>query len=112
MTYLVISAVFLGAAVVVALCAAVLLHRSGRPAPFNWLALIAAGVLLLILTAIFDNLMIAVGLFSYAEEQISGIRLGLAPLEDFSYPLAAIILLPALWILLSRVGGGRRQDDH
>jgi hypothetical protein len=27
---------------------------------------------------------------------------GLAPLEDFSYPVAAVLLLPGLWILLDR----------
>ena len=43
---------------------------------------------------------------AYDDERISGVRIGLAPLEDFAYPLAAAILLPALWVALRR-----RRDD-
>ena len=50
--------------------------------------------------------MIAVGLFTYADEHIIGLRIGLAPLEDFAYTLAALILLPALWAFL------RSRHDH
>lgn len=59
-----------------------------------------AAVILGILTAIFDNVMIAAGLFTYPADRISGIRVGLAPIEDFAYPLCAAFLLPALWVLL------------
>ncbi|MDX2375731.1 lycopene cyclase domain-containing protein [Microbacterium sp. LRZ72] len=62
---------------------------------------LAAGVLI-VLTAVFDNVMIAVGLFHYPDEHLSGLRIGLAPLEDFAYPVAAAFLLPALWVLLTR----------
>ena len=59
--------------------------------------------ILLALTAVFDNLMIASGLFTYSDENISGVRLGLMPVEDFTYSLAAA------WILvpLAVVGPGR-----
>jgi lycopene cyclase domain-containing protein len=60
---------------------------------------IAAGVLVA-LTAVFDNLMIAAGLFSYPPEQISGVRIGLAPIEDFSYAVCAAYLVPAVFTLL------------
>jgi len=60
-----------------------------------------AAVILLALTAVFDNVMIAAGLFTYPAEHLSGLRIGLAPLEDFSYPLAAAFLVPAVWTLLS-----------
>ena len=53
------------------------------------------------LTLVFDNLMIAVDLFSYPPEHLSGLRLGLAPVEDFAYPLCAAFLLPALYTLLT-----------
>ncbi|MEV7875928.1 lycopene cyclase domain-containing protein [Microbacterium sp. NPDC089188] len=53
------------------------------------------------LTLVFDNLMIAVDLFSYPQEHLSGLRLGLAPIEDFAYPLCAAFLLPALYTLLT-----------
>ena len=60
---------------------------------------LAAGILVL-LTAVFDNLMIAAGLFTYPESLISGVRIGLAPIEDFAYPLCAAFLVPAVFTLL------------
>ncbi|GLJ78959.1 lycopene cyclase domain-containing protein [Microbacterium imperiale] len=65
-----------------------------------WSALAAVG--LLALTAVFDNVMIAVGLFTYPEVHLSGIRVGLAPIEDFAYPLCAAFLVPAVATLLER----------
>lgn len=61
-----------------------------------------SAVVLLALTAVFDNLMIAAGLFTYPSEHLSGLRIGLAPLEDFSYPLCAAFLVPAVFTLLDR----------
>ena len=61
-----------------------------------------AALVLLALTAVFDNVMIAVGLFTYPEEHLSGIRIGLAPLEDFAYPLCAAFLIPAVATLLEK----------
>ena len=61
---------------------------------------IAAGVLVA-LTAVFDNLMIAAGLFTYPESLISGVRIGLAPIEDFAYPVCAAFLVPAVFTLLA-----------
>ncbi|RPF22359.1 lycopene cyclase domain-containing protein [Myceligenerans xiligouense] len=95
MTYLVLSVLFLGVATGVS---AVVSWATGRRTPWRPAAL--AAVALLVLTAVFDNLMIAAGLFAYSDAQISGLRVGLAPVEDFAYPVAAVILLPALWSLL------------
>jgi small toxic polypeptide LdrA/B/C/D len=106
MTYWALNAVFLSAALAVAIPAASVLKGRGRKA-----ALAAAGcaaVVVLVLTAVFDNLMIAAGLFSYSSELISGVSVGLAPLEDFAYPVAAVLLLPSLWILLGERGRKRR----
>lgn len=61
-----------------------------------------AAVVLVILTAIFDNAMIAAGLIVYPEQHLSGLRIGLAPLEDFSYSLCAAFLVPAVYTLLTR----------
>jgi len=61
---------------------------------------IAAGILV-VFTALFDNLMIAAGLFTYPAEHLSGLRVGLAPLEDFAYPLCAAFLVPAVYVLLA-----------
>lgn len=59
-------------------------------------------LVLVVLTAVFDNLMIAAGLFTYPEHLISGWRIGLAPVEDFAYPVCAAFLLPAVHALLRR----------
>lgn len=114
MTYLLLSAAFLGAAGAVAMIAAAVRRRRGGSSGLGWQAVVAGAAVLLALTAVFDNVMIAAGLFSYADEQISGVRLGLAPIEDFSYPIAAVVLLPALWILTGSIGtrGRRAEDDH
>jgi len=60
-----------------------------------------ATLLLLAMTAVFDNIMIGVGLVGYDETLISGVFIGIAPLEDFAYALAAVVLLPSIWSLLS-----------
>lgn len=110
MSYWALNAVFLLAALAVATAAAIRLKGRTRK-----VALAAAGgaaAVVLVLTAVFDNLMIAFGLFTYAPEMISGMTVGLAPLEDFAYPVAAVLLLPGLWILLDRTSkaspSGRR----
>ena len=59
-----------------------------------------AAVVLVALTAVFDNIMIAAGLFTYPEEHLSGLRIGLAPIEDFSYAVCAAFLVPAVFALL------------
>jgi len=59
-----------------------------------------AALVLVALTAVFDNLMIALDLFSYPSVHLSGLRVGLAPLEDFAYPVCAAFLVPAVFALL------------
>lgn len=94
MTYTLLNLVFLGFVALVGV-AAVLARRSP-----DWRAVGLAAILLLTLTAIFDNVIIGTGLVDYDDSLISGIRIGLAPIEDFAYTLAALVLLPALWELL------------
>lgn len=64
-------------------------------------------LVLLVLTAVFDNVMIGSGLFDYNNQTLLGIRVGLAPLEDFSYPICAALFVPALWLL----AGGSFSGD-
>lgn len=101
MTYLALNALFL----LVAVAFAVFGRLTGRLASRTFPAIGIALVIVLALTAVFDNVMIAAGLFSYNPDRILGLKLGLAPIEDFGYPVAAVILLPALWALLERKGG-------
>lgn len=93
MTYWALNAIFL--AVVVAL-AFIALRR------VRWAAVGVTAALLLVMTAVFDNIMISAGLVAYNESLISGVFIGVAPLEDFAYAVAAIVGLPALWALLER----------
>lgn len=102
MTYLWLSLVFL---VVAAAVLAVALVRAPdrRPLLRRWaLPVLAAGVLIGVLTAVFDNLMIGAGLMTYGDAHLTGLRLGLVPVEDFAYPIAGLLLLPAVWLLLRR----------
>lgn len=111
MTYWALNAVFLIPAAAVLVLALVRrtargttaaggTRASGRNGVLAALAITA--VVLLGLTAVFDNVMIASGLFSYNPDRISGAFIGSAPLEDFAYALAAVLLLPALWLLLEK----------
>jgi lycopene cyclase domain-containing protein len=107
MTYWALNSVFLIVAFVVGI-AAVTVGLRGRG---RRMALGAAGcttAVVLVLTAVFDNLMIAAGLFTYSPDHTSGVSVGLAPLEDFAYPVAAVLLLPSLWILLGERAERRR----
>ena len=97
MTYLQLAAWFVGAAAIAAVVLGVLTPRARRP-PAAALAL--AAVALIVLTAVFDSIMIASGLFHYSPDHLLGVHIGLAPLEDFAYPGAGALLLPALWALL------------
>jgi len=90
------------AAVLVRVSLGAVARRRGRPLPA--LPSLVTGAVLVVLTLVFDNLMIAAGLYGYPPEQLSGIRIGLAPLEDLSYPVAAALALPAIW---HRLGGDR-----
>lgn len=102
MTYLLLSLVFLGVAAVV-LGVALAVSRDRAELLRRWTLPVAiAAAVVLVLTAIFDNLMIVAGLMTYADDRISGARLGLVPIEDFAYPVAALLLLPAVWLLLRR----------
>lgn len=98
MTYWALNAVFLGVVAAVAL-AAVLSRRAPR-----WASIALVMGIVLVMTAVFDNLMIGVGLVGYADDKISGAFIGIAPLEDFAYAIAAVILLPSLWCLLAPAG--------
>jgi len=106
MTYLVLNAAFLLAAVAVATVAAARGRLTRRFAAAAGIAL----ALVLVLTAVFDNVMISAGLFAYDAAHLAGVFVGLAPIEDFAYPVAAAVLLPSLWVLLRRHEGGAHDD--
>ncbi|MFJ4171045.1 prenyltransferase [Paenarthrobacter sp. NPDC089714] len=72
------------------------------PSAAHWRAVGLAFAALAVLTAVFDSVMIGMELFHYDEAHLLGAKIGLAPLEDFAYPLAAVLLLPGLWLWLTR----------
>lgn len=98
MTYFVMNVFFLVPLLVIAL-----FMRKQLP----WRAILWATGALLIITAVFDNLIIGTGIVAYDEELISGIKIGLAPIEDFSYSLAG----PLLIAILSKVFGLDGQEN-
>ena len=96
MTYWLINLPFLALALVAVVVA---LWAKKAPALLAWL--VAAGVMVA-LTAVFDNAIIGSGLVAYNEDLLSGFYLGVAPLGDFAYTAAALVIIPALWHLFSR----------
>lgn len=75
-------------------------------------SLAIATMVLFVLTAIFDNVMISAGLFDYGQHQLVGVRVGLAPVEDFLYPLCAVMFMPALWWLFGGRKPGRAKQER
>jgi lycopene cyclase domain-containing protein len=59
--------------------------------------LLWAGLVMVTLTLIFDNVIIGTGSVAYDESLLSGIMLGYAPIEDFAYTLVALVLVPSLF---------------
>ncbi|MGK9149255.1 lycopene cyclase [Plantibacter flavus] len=109
MSYWALNACFLAVVVIAAAAAIVRLRRSSTRASTRgltvstWLLAVGGGlVVLLLMTALFDNIMIGIGLVGYDPALISGAFIGIAPLEDFAYAIAAAVLLPSLWVLLER----------
>ncbi len=86
-TYLILNFVFLGAII------ALLVTKFRKPSK----AWVMTLLVLLVLTLVFDNLIILFGMVEYNSNLILGIRAGVAPIEDFFYALLACIIVPVLW---------------
>ena len=95
-TYLWLAA---GVAVPLVVVALLVLAGAGRRV---LLPALVALVVLVALTAVFDNVIVGSGVVAYDPSKILGVRIGVAPVEDFSYAIVAALALPALWILLDR----------
>ncbi|MCI9888858.1 prenyltransferase [Micrococcales bacterium 31B] len=108
MTYTYLAGAVLAA---LALAAAGLWRYSGRAVPprLHWAAVAACFAVLLVLTAIFDTLLIHLGFFSFGPGTTLGVTVGLAPIEDFTYPLAGLLILPLVFQILSRREGEVRR---
>lgn len=86
-TYAVLNLVFLAAAL---FFARVWLERS-------WRHFVIIVFHLLAMTAIFDSLIVYAGIVGYDSSKILGLNIGFAPIEDFAYTVAAVLIVPALW---------------
>ena len=101
MNYGSLNLVFLGV-VVVLLLVTVILRRSRFP----WLPMGLTLLSTLVLTAVFDNVIIGVGLVAYDDALLSGVRIGIAPIEDFAYTVAVVVIVTCV-ATLSRQGESR-----
>ncbi|MBM7504567.1 lycopene cyclase domain-containing protein [Agromyces aurantiacus] len=99
MTYLLMSLPFLTAAVVAAWLTR---PRERAAARRRWVAVAVAAGVLVLLTAVFDSVIIGTGIVAYDDAHRLGWTIGLAPVEDFLYPLAGVLLLPAVWSIAAR----------
>lgn len=65
-------------------------------------AALLATVLVVALTAVFDPIMIALGIVAYDANKLLGLYWFGAPIEDFAYAFFAVPFVAAVWTLLER----------
>lgn len=90
MTYLLLSVPFL---VVAAVLWAVRAKRYRRQSAVTGIVM----TVLLVLTVVFDNLMVAAGLVGYDDANNLGIYLGRIPAEDVFYSVFVVLIVTAFW---------------
>jgi lycopene cyclase domain-containing protein len=98
MTYAWLAVLFL----VVSAVPAVTATLTGRLTTSWWRTTGTVALVLVVLTAVFDSIMISLDLFRYDTAALLGLRVARVPIEDFAWPVAAALVLPALWALLGR----------
>ncbi len=96
MTYVILSVAVLAAMALV--CVPTVRRLPLRP-------LVLTTVALVVLTAVFDNVIVGLDIVAYDEAKIAGLLVPIAPIEDFAYALGAILLVPTVWTLLGRREG-------
>ena len=93
MTYLALNMTFM-------LIAFVTLNLVSRKSP--WRAIGFTMLWMLIVTLVFDNIIIGLEIVGYDKTKISGILLGLAPIEDFAYTVVAVLAVSIIWTKLTK----------
>lgn len=110
-TYALLAVPFLGVAVLVAVLAGVVAAGRRRTEPAGAAAHarrtavrtgIVAGIVLLAMTCVFNNVIVGLGIVAYDPALVLGARVGLFPVEDLAYAIGAVLLLPSCWVLLDR----------
>ena len=111
MSYLALVSIF----VLIPIPVLVIAILTRRPNRRWWAAVGLTALTLAVLTAIFDSIMIAADLFRFDESALTGIHIGLAPIEDFAWPIAASMLIPSTLLFLTttpRARAGRKAEDR
>lgn len=93
MTYLALNVTFM-------LIAFVALNLISRKSP--WRAIGFTMLWMLLVTLVFDNIIIGLEIVGYDKTKISGILLGLAPIEDFAYTVVAVLAVSIIWTKLTK----------
>lgn len=69
-----------------------------KPLTLPWRRIAALCVLLLVMTALFDSLIISAHVVDYNVGHLLGVYIGKAPIEDFAYTIVVSVLVPYLWL--------------
>ena len=93
MNYLALNVTFM-------LIAFVTLNLLSRKSP--WRAISFTMFWMLLVTLVFDNIIIGLEIVGYDKTKISGILLGLAPIEDFAYTVVAVLAASIIWTKLTK----------
>ncbi len=93
MTYLALNLTFM-------FIAFVTLNLVSRKSP--WRAIGFTMLWMLLVTLVFDNIIIGLEIVGYDKTKISGILLGLAPIEDFAYTVVAVLAVSIIWTKLTK----------
>ncbi len=93
MTYLALNLTFM-------FIAFVTLNLVSRKSP--WRAIGLTMLWMLLVTLVFDNIIIGLEIVGYDKSKISGILLGLAPIEDFAYTVVAVLAVSIIWTKLTK----------
>jgi lycopene cyclase domain-containing protein len=98
MTYIILNFIFL-------ITLVMFLPKELKKIPKAWWITLAG---LIVLTAIFDPLMIFLHFFQYEPSKILGLKFFGAPIEDFFYALYAACIVPLVWNRL----GEKNEPRH
>jgi len=93
MNYLALNVVFM-------LMAFVILNVIVRKSP--WKLIGWALLAMCLVTFIFDNVIVGLGIVDYDLTKISGVLLGLVPIEDFAYTIVSVLAVSSIWHLMTR----------
>lgn len=97
MSYVALTLAFL-TVVIAFLIVTIVLVRGRMP----WSTMGITLLVSLALTAVFDNVIIGVGLVAYDESLISGVKIGIAPIEDFAYTVSVVVIVSCFSVLAKR----------